>query len=277
MQERRKRLIWFIKTGKDAGAKPFEEVVGQVAVLYRKERGAEVLREKVYKFREDAAKAKNLEEEAASAQLPVTKTGFFSAGEQVPGIGMNSGFYREAVTMKAGDISRPIETPTGYLIFKVVERQESRTPEYGEVKEKAVAAVNQKKAGEMAFKKAEELLSGMREGRLIISKLPYKALETGLFGMGGSVPNAGFSEEMSKAAFSLSKEAPYPATPFVINNITYIMRLKERVEADQEGLKTEEASIRERLTQEKGDEVLKSWLKIARAKAKIKRYEEFLQ
>ena len=30
------------------------------------------------------------------------------------------------------------------------------------------------------------------------------------------------------------------------------MRLKERVEADKESLKTEEASIRERLTQEKG-------------------------
>jgi len=82
---------------------------------------------------------------------------------------------------------------------------------------------------------------------------------------------------MSKAAFSLSREEPYPATPFVINNITYIMRLKERVEADKEGLKTEEASIRERLTQEKGDEILKSWLKIARTKAKIKTYEEILQ
>ncbi|MEK6725600.1 MAG: SurA N-terminal domain-containing protein [Deltaproteobacteria bacterium] len=272
-----KNVDLFMKTEKDAGAKPFEEVMGQVAVLYRKDRGAEVLREKVYKFREDASKTKNLEEEAAKAKLPVTKTGFFSAGEQVAGMEMNPDFYREAFTMKAGDISQPVETPTGYLILKVVERKESRTPEYEEVKEKAVAAVNQKKAEELAFKKAEELLSGMREGRLNISKLPYKALETGLFGRGGSVPSAGFSEEMSKAAFSLSKEAPYPATPFVINNITYIMRLKERVEADKEGLKTEEASIRERLTQEKGDEILKSWLKIARTKAKIKTYEEFLQ
>ena len=272
-----KNVDLFIKPEKDAGAKPFEEVMGQVAVLYRKERGAEVLREKVYKFREDASKGKNLEEAVAKEKLPVTKTGFFSAGEQVAGIGMNPDFYREAFTMKAGDISQPIETPTGYLIVKVVERKESRTPEYEEVKEKAVAAVNQKKAGELAFKKAEELLSAMREGKLNISRLPYKALETGLFGRGGSVPTAGFSEEMSKAALSLSKEAPYPATPFVINNITYIMRLKERVEADKEGLKAEEASIQERLTQEKGDEILKSWLKIARTKAKIKTYEELMQ
>ena len=58
--------------------------MGQVAALYRKERGAEVLREKVYKFREDASKGKNLEEAVAKEKLPVTKTGF-SAGEQVAG------------------------------------------------------------------------------------------------------------------------------------------------------------------------------------------------
>ncbi|MBF8251605.1 MAG: putative peptidylprolyl cis-trans isomerase [Deltaproteobacteria bacterium] len=156
-----KNVDLFMKPEKDAGAKPFEEVMGQVAVLYRKEKGAEVLREKVYKFREDASKAKNLGEEAAKGKLSVTKTGFFSAGEQVEGIGMNPDFYREAFTMKAGDISQPVETPTGYLIVEVLERKESRTPEYEEVKEKAVAAVSLKKAGELAFKKAEELLSGL--------------------------------------------------------------------------------------------------------------------
>lgn len=272
-----KNIDLFVKPEKDAGAKPFEEVMGQVAVLFRKERAEEVLREKVYKFREDASKTKNMEEAAAKEKLPVTKTGFFSAGEQVKEIGMNPDFYREAFTMKAGDISQPIETPTGYLVLKVVERKEARASEYGEVREKVVAEVTRKKAEEMAFKKGEEVLAGLKEGRLNISKLPYKPLETGLFGRGGNVPAAGFSEEMSKAAFSLSKEAPFPAKPFIVNNITYIIRYKDRIEADKEGLKSEEASIRERLAQEKGGEMLKSWLKIAKTKAKIKRYEELMQ
>ncbi|MEK7851451.1 MAG: peptidyl-prolyl cis-trans isomerase, partial [Deltaproteobacteria bacterium] len=272
-----KNIDLFIKPEKSAGAKPFEEAMGQVAVLFRKERAEEVLREKVYKFREDVSKTKNMEEAAAKEKLPVTKTGLFSAGEQVKEIGMNPDFYREAFTMRAGDISQPIETPTGYLVLKVVERKEARASEYEEVREKAVAEVARKKAEEMAFKKAEEIIAGLKEGRLNISKLPYKPLETGLFVRGGSVPAAGFSEEMSKAAFSLSKEAPYPAKPFVVNNITYIIRYKDRVEADKEGLKSEEGSIRERLAQQEGDEILKSWLKIARTKAKIKKYEELMQ
>lgn len=272
-----KNIDLFKKPEKDAGAKPFVEVMGQISALIKKEKAEEVLRERVYKFREDAANAKNLEEASAKEKLSVTKTGFLSAGEQVEGIGTNPDFYREAFTMKVGDISQPVKIPTGYLILKVVERKESRVPEYGEAREKAVAAVAQKKAEEVAFKKGEELLAGLKEGKLKLSKLPYKPLETGLFGRGNSVPNAGASEEMNKAAFSLTKEAPYSVKPFVINNMTYIMILKERVEADKANLKTEEASIREMLTQQKGGELLKGWLKVARTKAKIKIYEEFLQ
>ncbi|MDO8445122.1 MAG: SurA N-terminal domain-containing protein [Deltaproteobacteria bacterium] len=272
-----KNIDLFKKPEKDGGAKPFEEVLGQVAVLYRREKTDEVLRERVYKVGEDAVNAKGLEDLAVKEKMPLIKTGFFGFGDTVEGIGANPEFYREAFTLKAGEISQPVKTPAGYVILKVVERREPRIPEYEEAKEKAYAATVQKKAEETAFKKGEEMLAGLRNGKLNISKLPYKPSNTGLFGRGGSVPNAGPSEEMNKAAFSLTKDSPYPAKPFVINNITYIMRLKEKVEADIEGLKAEEGSIRERLRQQKGEEALKSWLKIARTKAKVKTYEELLQ
>ena len=150
---------------------------------------------------------------------------------------------------------------------------------YEEAKEKIYTSLATKKAEEMAFKKGEELLKGLKEGKvnISISRLPYKALETGLFGRGGGVPKAGGSEEANRAAFSLTRKAPYPAKPFSINGAAYIMRFKERVEADREGLKTEEEAIRMRLTQQKGEEALKSWLKIARTKVKTKIYDEFLQ
>ena len=272
-----KNIDLFKKPEKDGGAKPFEEVLAQVAVLFRREKAEEVLRERVYKVREDAVNTKGLQDVAIKENMSLIKTGFFGFGDTVEGIGVNPEFYREAFTLKTGEISQPVKMPAGYLILNVVERKESRVPEYEEAKEKVYAAVTQKKAEETAFKKGEELLEGLRNGKLDISKLPYKPLDTGLFGRGGSVPNAGPSEEMNKAAFPLTKDSPYPAKPFIINNITYIMRLKERVEADREGLKIEEASIRERLTQQKGEEALKSWFKIARTKAKIKIYEELLQ
>lgn len=267
----------FKKPEKDGGARPFQEVMGQVAVLFRKERAEETLMERIFKIREDAAKAKSLEEAATKEKLPVTRTGFFSMGESVEGVGTNPDFYREAFTLKTGDISQPVKTSAGYLVLKVVERKESRVPEYEEVKDKASAAVAKKRAEEMAFKRGEELLAGLREGKLNMSKLPYKPLQTGLFGRGGSVPQAGVSEDMNRTAFSLTKETPYSSKPFSINGVTYLMKLREHVEADREGLKTEEASFRERLTQQKGEEALKSWLKIARTKAEIKTYDEFLQ
>lgn len=261
----------------EGGEKPFEEVMAQVAVLFRREKTEEVMRERVYKLREDAAKAKSFEEVATKEKLPVTKTGFFAAGDMVEGIGVNPDFYREAFILKAGEVSQPVKTPVGYLILTVTERQEARIPEFEEVKEKAVAAVAEKKAGEMALKKGEEILAGLREGKINVSKLPYKPLDTGLFARGGSIPNVGPSEEMNNAAFSLTKVMPYPAKPFSVNGITYIMKLKERTEADREGLKAEEASVRERLGQQKGEEALRNWLKIARTKAKIKTYEDILQ
>lgn len=148
---------------------------------------------------------------------------------------------------------------------------------YEEAKEKVHTSLAMKKAEEMALKKAEELLKGLREGKLNISRLPYKPLETGLFGRGGGVPKAGGSEDANRAAFSLTREAPYPAKPYSINGAAYIMRFKERLEADREGLKAEEEAIRTRLTQQKGEDALKSWFKIARTKVKTKIYDEFLQ
>lgn len=261
----------------DGGAMPFEEVMGQIAVDVRKERVEEAARENIYKVREEAVKAKTLDDVVAIEKLSLTKTGFFSAGDSVEGVGANPEFYKEAFTLKSGEISQPVKTPAGYLILKVVERKDSRTPEYEEVKEKVRSMLAGKKAEELAYKKGEEILEGLRSGKMNISKLPYKALESGLFSRGGSVPNAGASQDMNKAAFSLTKENPYPAKPFSVNGVTYIFRLKERVEADKEGLKAEEAGIRTQLTQQKGDAALNGWFKNARAKAKIKIYEEFLQ
>lgn len=262
----------------EGGERPFAEVMGQVAAMFRGEKGEEVMRERIYKVKEETAKVKGLEEAAAKENLRVTKTGFISAGDMVEGIGQNPDFYREAFTLNVNEISQPVRTSAGYVLLRIVERQESRTPQYEDVKDKAFAAIGQKKAEEMAFKKGETLLAGLLEGRLNMSKLPYKTQETGLFARGGGVPNmAGASEDMNKAAFSLTKEKPYPAKPFSTSGITYIFKLKERLEADLEGLKTEEASIRERVAQQKGEEILKSWLKMARTKAKIKTYDEFLQ
>lgn len=272
-----KNVDLFMKADKDAGAKPFEEVAGQVDSMYKKEIATEVLREKVYKLREEALKAASFAEAAAKEKLTVTKTGFFSAGEQVRGIGVNPDFYKEAFIIKPGDISQPIETPNGYLVLKVVDRKESRLAEYEEVKDKARTEATEKKTEEIAFKKAEELLLGFREGKQKIAKLPYKTLETGLFGREDVVPVVSFSEEMRKTAFELSKQSPYLSKPLVINNTIYIIKIKDRIEADMEGFKSREASIRETLMQEKGDQAVKDWLKIARTKAKIKIYEELLQ
>ena len=54
----------------------------------------------------------------------------------------------------------------------------------------------------------------MREGKLNISRLPYKAFRDRTVWKGREVPTAGFSEEMSKAAFSLSKEGRHIRNPF---------------------------------------------------------------
>lgn len=262
----------------EGGERPFAEVMGQVAAMFRGEKGEEVMRERIYKIKEDAAKAKGLEETAGKENLHLTKTGFISAGDMIEGIGQNPDFYREAFTLKANEVSQPVRTSTGYALLRVVERQEVRVPQYEDVKDKVFAAISQKKAEEMALKKGEALLAGLLEGKLNMSKLPYKSQETGLFARGGAVPNmAGASDEMNKAAFSLTKDKPFPAKPFSVSGVTYIFKLKDRLEADKEGLKTEEASIRERVTGQKGEEALRAWLKIARTKAKIKTYDEFLQ
>lgn len=161
--------------------------------------------------------------------------------------------------------------------FRLQPTSKAEVPQYEEVKQKVLAALSEKRAEELAFKKGEELLKGLKEGKLNISKLPYKPIETGPFGRGDLVPNAGPSEEMNKAAFSLTREMPYTDKPFLIKGIPYILRLKDRAEVDREGLKSEEASIVERLKQQKGEYALRSWLKIARTKVKVKIYEDYLQ
>lgn len=261
----------------EGGNRPFDEVKEQITSELRKERVEDVVRERIYSLREEVAKAKSLEEVAAREKLPFTRTGFFSAGEPVNGIGLNPEFYKEAFSLNSGEVSQPVKTSTGYLILKVIEKKESRVPGFEEVKEKVNALLAEKKAEELAYKKGEEVLADLKAGKINISKLPYKHLESGLFIRGDIVPNAGASAEMNEASFSLTNEKPYPVKPFSVNGVTYIIKLKERAEADKDGLKAEEAGIRSQLKQQKGEELLKSWLKNARTKANIKIYEEFLQ
>lgn len=186
---------------------------------------------------------------------------------------------REALfLLKDGGVSGPVETDKGVYVFKALQREDSRVPDYKDVAGKVKERMALEKSLAEARIGAEGILTRVRGGediRAIAKNEKYAISETGFFKRGdGVIPKLGASIGETEKIFDMKKDAPnYPQ--FVLrNNKYYILRLKDIQDADENGLVSRKEDIRARLIAQKQQEALKKWLTDLRAKTKIEVFEQ---
>lgn len=210
--------------------------------------------------------ANDLVAAARMLDLPVSKTALFTQNAPPKALAEQAELIKKAFTTKDGILGGPVETSKGIYLFKVTKRNPSAVAPLSSVKAELEKRVLDRKAFDLAKKKAEEALQKMRKG-----DFQGKLQTTGLFSYSGegTIPAVGRSREAMDAAILLTPSAAVAENPFNIDGRWFAIRLKERVEADTAGFEKGKDKIRQILLPKKQQEAREAWLKELKSKAKI--------
>jgi hypothetical protein len=162
--------------------------------------------------------------------------------------------------------------------LKVLKRENSRIPEFEEVKEKVRDEVLKEKSMKEAEAAAEQMLGELGTGKPLVEVAPARDLkieETGLFERGSTyVPKLGPAEGLGKDIFSLSLESPLLQKVVSYGRVFFVVQLKEGEKIDAEKFESEKQQYRKRLYTNKRSQIFSQWLDGLREKSEIKISEE---
>jgi peptidyl-prolyl cis-trans isomerase D len=213
-----------------------DEVKPQVEAGVRAEKARQLAFEKAMDTYNIHRKNNDLVATAKAVELQVWETGLFGRNEQAEGLGSQE-ITATAFTLAPGELARPVNLSGGTVLFALKERQESRLPELSEVRSEVESAFRQAKALELAEQDAAKALDRLRQGETpaaVARAMAEKAEETGFFSraQGAFIPRIGTSEELARAAFTLTREKPAAPAIYLVDGHYVAGALQERRSAD---------------------------------------------
>ncbi|HUO60667.1 MAG TPA: peptidyl-prolyl cis-trans isomerase [Candidatus Acidoferrales bacterium] len=157
----------------------FEQVKGQIEQQFRREKAQALLAQKAKELEDKAKSMHDLKAAAKAVGATVKTSELVSAGQQVPELGQLRP-DSEVFTLKQGEISSAIQTPTGAAVLMVTERQAPTDAEFQGAKDDFREAMLDRKR-----QMAEELYLGTlranmeKSGKLKIDAKRMAALTGG--------------------------------------------------------------------------------------------------
>jgi peptidyl-prolyl cis-trans isomerase D len=207
----------------------------------------------------------NIDAAAAALGVRVNSTPFFTSSAPAAQLAGETEVIKRAFTLKQ-ELGGPVETSRGIYLLKIKERKPTAVPPLAQIKGRVEALASEEKARSLAQKRAVDTVATLAGG-----KSDLKLQDTGSFAYSakGEIPKIGVSREMMEAAFALSTAAPVAKTPFQTGERWYVIKLKARTEVDKDKFPTAKEEIKKTILPQKRQEVLASWMKELKGKAKI--------
>ncbi|SEA55301.1 peptidyl-prolyl cis-trans isomerase D [Desulfuromusa kysingii] len=246
----------------EPGVKPFVDVIAEVKAGLKLEKSRQLAYEKAMDAYNINRKTADLDAAATNNDLGIKETGLFAANTPIDGIGNVAEISQAALTLKPGELAKPIQTTQGVFLFMLKERKESHLPELAEVK----AIVEQEYRTEQAQTLAKELADKLLEQATTQKSLNQAARdlkltveESGEFSrsFGFFIPRIGTSQELAEEAFALTTEKPVAQTVFTINNKYLVASLKNMTIANFDELNNDDRmQLENRLLEEKKGQIV---------------------
>ncbi len=258
-----------------ANVQPLEEVKADVEKGVREEKAKEMALDKAMDAYNINRKSGSMETAAETNKLKISVTGLFARGESIPGIGNNPEITSQAFTLDVGKLARPIVLDKKVILLSVKERQASRLPELGEVRQDVEKIFRRQKAEELAEETSRDIIQELSEGKNITdvaNRHSSKVLETGFFGRTGKpfIPNLGNSEEWFDRVFELSDAQPILREAVRSGDNFVVVSLKEVQKADMARLDEEtRENLRQTVKTQKQRDVFSKKLAELKANAEI--------
>ncbi|MBI4013353.1 MAG: peptidyl-prolyl cis-trans isomerase [Candidatus Rokubacteria bacterium] len=144
--------------------KELREVAPTIRAGLAAEGQLRLLRQKAEEAHERLLAAPDFATEARQRGLTVREIGPLARPDAVEGIGRVAEATTAIFALPPGGVSAPVKVPEGYVVFRLLEKEEPKVLPLAEVRPQAVQAVRRQKAQEAAQAKAKQLADALRAG-----------------------------------------------------------------------------------------------------------------
>lgn len=213
----------------------------------------------------------------ANKMTPLETDLFTRTGPQQFGTDKGA-FASAAFELDVMDISDVKELGNKFYIIQVMEKVDSKIPEFAAVKDKVKADLVKKMQDEKAEEDAGKLLAMVKEGKTMADAakaFDVASDETGAFKRSGTIPKIGFDGKVLESSFLLTGEKDLPDAPVPGTKGFYVIQLKERKVPDAAGLEDEKDNIKNQLLQQKKFQTFSDWVEQLKSESTIEIKEAF--
>ncbi|MFI5395728.1 MAG: SurA N-terminal domain-containing protein [Candidatus Binatia bacterium] len=264
----------------EARTQTLDEVKSQIVAKLTQEKARDTARARAEAARAKVAAGEAMASVAQAAALSVATPSPFAQSEAIAGIGRVPEVVKTAFAAGAGDVGPVIDTPKGFLVFRVAEKLPSRLPELSEVRDRVESAARTERADALAKSTAEAALAELQKtpGIDAVAKAhKAKVDETEPFSRQVSaVPKVGMSPELKKDAFLLTPEKPVAPSVYAVTGSSIVAVLKERIPADDEKFNGEKDNLMKQAEERRKSEAMEQFSNYLIAHAAVERNDDFL-
>ncbi|KAF0189733.1 MAG: peptidyl-prolyl cis-trans isomerase [Desulfobulbaceae bacterium] len=194
----------------------------------------------------------------------IVATDFFSRTTPPADLESDPKFLDTVFSLKQGELSSLIETPSGYFIVFTETIQEPTLPTLDAVKERATQDYKLVKARKMAQETAQAFLTKMSSGADIAAaaqEAHLTILKSGPLRKNNPVPDPALPASLVEQALRLGPKAPFPKAPLTVSDDHYVLQFLERKVPDPATLgEATKKEYKTGLLQQKQDRLLGAWL-----------------
>jgi peptidyl-prolyl cis-trans isomerase D len=218
----------------------------------------------------------DLAELAKRLNLAVQTTGFFSRQGTEIDLKEPARFAAEAFELAPMAISDIQDFGDGYYLLQTIEKKPAQVQPLESVAAAVRADLLKERQAEQAAKDAEAFLAEVRQGKTLAqAAAPFNLtpMETGFFKRNAAIPEIGYEQDLSAAAFELNAQNPLPENIIRGAEGVYVIHFKARRAPEADGFQAEKADIEAMLLQQKKSKFFSEWLGQIRSRSEIS-YEE---
>ena len=255
--------------------KSFDEVKDQVKEELSRNKAHQIALEFTRKVAKDC-QGLGMEACAEKYHLTLKESEWFKKREfGLEGIPDSMDITEEAFYLNQGEVSEVISGLDDLYIIEVIGIQDPHQATL----EEAMPKILRRLRPEVRLRKAKEdmraLLKKVKKGwsmRWASRQVGAELKKTGLFKRGDKIiPGIGYSEEISRVIFRLSKDNPYPDDVYDLEGKVYLFKLIDQKPPDLSKFEEEKEQVKTQLLVAKKQEVIEKYLEeLKKAQIEIK-------